>query len=252
MPSPMRRGRRLAALLPLAVAGCFSFDDIGRPADNTVTVALFADTVRLGDLVFFRTFRDANTPDEGTRIFLRVGDRPIEEVSILLQPIVTGSGAECATPQRPAVDVRLTNLAAREERTVSPGGFTTNVAVYVGSARIGGRSVTSAFAGRWTGTVTEFGPAGAATRTVQGASRSDGALVLGGTTPEEVGVLVGDVGTRRRLLGHDGRQCGRNWVVDSAATFVRTGDSLIVRGRVGSPTGAELTLDSIRLLLRAR
>lgn len=251
MSSGVRRWGGLATAA--AVAGCFSLDGVGVPGDTASSVPLFADTTRIGELVFFRTFADGGgDPDRGTRIFLRVGDRPLEQLALTLQAVPQGAGAECATPGRVVADTVLTDLPAGAERTVLPGVFGANVAVFVGGARRGGLDLVSSFAGRWEGSVTEFRAGVGTTRPVRGTSRSDGGLVLGGTAANDPAVVIGDVGTRQRLLGHDGVQCGRNWAVDSSATFTRRADSLIVRGRVGSPTGAELTVDSIRLALRRR
>jgi hypothetical protein len=251
-----RPARPLPAWVGLLLLAASCIENRTEQRTSNVT-PIRADTTLVGQITFqVGNGFDPNAPGGADVVTYRnTSSRTFSRLAIALGPNITTGTGTCV-PLRPVlVDTVLTNVVPNQQVELLRGLLPSQLRVFVGEAREGSTNWVNSFAGRWSGTFTEWRGGAATTKPAVGVSQSGGRLSVLAAVPGDTMVFESLLASPRPLsYSAYPNNCEGSYLADpQAVAWAFGGDTLRVTGRSVSSAATVSTLpDSFRLRLQRR
>lgn len=243
-----------AAVAALAAVGCIENRTEQRSSNVT---AIRADTTLVGEIIFqLGNGFDPTVPGGADIVTYRnTTSRTFARLAIALGPNITTGTGTCV-PLRPVLsDTVLTSVVPNQQVVLLRGLLPAQLRVFVSEAREGAVNWANSFAGRWSGTFTEWRGGVATSKPATGVSQSGGRLSVLAAVPGDTMIFESLLATPRPLsFSAYPNNCDGSYLADpQAAAWAFGGDTLRVTARAVSSAATVTALpDSFRLRLQRR
>lgn len=238
----------------MAVASCVE----NRTVQSTTNVTTIrADTTVVGQITFqLGNGFDPSAPGGADVVtYKNSTSRTFARLAIALGPNITAATGTCV-PLRPVLtDTILFNVVPNQQVELLRGLLPGQLRVFVAEARVGTTNLANSFAGRWTGTFTEWRGTTTTSKPATAVSQSGGRLSVLAAVPGDTMIFESQLATPRPLsYSAYPNNCDGTYLADpQAVAWSFGGDTLRVSGRAVSSAATVTTLpDSFRLRLQRR